>query len=64
MTEQEAQAMLEQLRTGSVKEYRVSKEDFLFFREELVSQKDFMHFSGRAEKGGSAVYTYLQTPRK
>ncbi|RBW71212.1 hypothetical protein [Bacillus taeanensis] len=64
MTEQEAHVILDELRNGSIEEYRVGKEDFLFFRTQLTAQKDFMHFSGRAEKGGSAVYTYSETPRK
>lgn len=55
--------IIKKLRAGELKEYRVKKEQFLPFREILVSQEDFKHYRGIAQQGGDIVYTYTATPR-
>jgi hypothetical protein len=54
---------LENLKSGILSEYYVSKEDFLAFRKVLVNRQDFKHFRGIAGRGGSVVYQYLENPR-
>ncbi|WP_442599295.1 hypothetical protein [Neobacillus sp. D3-1R] len=54
---------LDQLKNGVINEYYVSKEDFLVFRKVLVKREDFKHFRGIAQRGGAAVYHYLEVPR-
>ncbi|MED1204271.1 hypothetical protein [Heyndrickxia acidicola] len=63
MTPEEVLEILEQLRTGTIKEYYVENQFFLDFRKELVKQKDFKHFQGTAERGGNVRYQYLQEAR-
>jgi hypothetical protein len=60
---EEVLEILEQLRTGSIKEYLVENQVFLDFRKELVKQKDFKHFQGTAERGGHVRYQYLTEAR-
>ncbi|MDV2685543.1 hypothetical protein RYX56_14345 [Alkalihalophilus lindianensis] len=58
MTVEEAKAILDQLRNGEMKTYRVNKENFLAFRAVLVAQADMKDFRGNAQHGGEAIYTY------
>ncbi len=55
--------LIEKLRKGEIQEFLIKKEDFLTFREVLVSQEDFKHFKGIAQHGGNVIYQYLQIPR-
>jgi hypothetical protein len=55
--------ILEQLKAGTLSEYLVKKEDFMSFREVLVKRTDFKNFRGIAQRGGGAVYQYMETPR-
>ncbi|MFK3936508.1 hypothetical protein ACI2JA_03195 [Alkalihalobacillus sp. NPDC078783] len=52
------QEIINQLRNGSISEYRVEKQDFLEFREELIKQDDFKNFRGNAQHGGTTIFTY------
>ncbi|KHD84876.1 hypothetical protein NG54_12775 [Heyndrickxia ginsengihumi] len=63
MTEEEMKDLIEKLRKGEIQEFLNKKEDFLTFREVLVSQEDFKHFKGIAQHGGNVIYQYLQIPR-
>ncbi len=63
MNEQEAQAILDQLANREIKEYRVTKEHFMEFRQQLVKRSDFKHFRGDAGHNGEVVYTYLDEAR-
>jgi hypothetical protein len=63
MDDQEILAILDELRSGEVREYRVQKGEFLKFRQHLIAQDDFKHFRGIAQQGGDIIYTYLETPR-
>lgn len=63
MLQEEFIKALEQLKSGEIKEYKVSKEDFLTFRLELVKREDFKHYRGIAQRGGGAIYEYLTEPR-
>lgn len=60
---QQAQQLLEQLRSREVKQVHISKEDFLAFRLELLKCSDFKHYRGNAQRGGGVIYTYLDVPR-
>jgi hypothetical protein len=63
MDKQTANAILDQLKNGEIKEYTVNKEDFYPFREALVSRPDFKHFRGIAQRGGKVIYTYMEQAR-
>ncbi|MGN1402193.1 MAG: hypothetical protein ACI4XL_11910 [Bacillus sp. (in: firmicutes)] len=63
MNRETAIQLLEQLKAGELTEVRISKEDFLSFREQLVKREDFKHFRGDAQHGGETIYTYLKEPR-
>ncbi|WP_062050900.1 hypothetical protein [Bacillus sp. JCM 19034] len=54
----EAKVILVQLRSGEITEYRVSRNDFLLFREILLKQDDAIDFRGNAQHGGETIYTY------
>ena len=54
---------LNMLQSGEVNTLRISKDDFLSFREVLVKREDFKHFSGKATQGGEIIYTYLLEAR-
>jgi len=56
LTEQNAIDQIEQLRSGSIHELRVKKEDFLSFRAILTKQEDFKHFRGIAQHGGDIIF--------
>lgn len=63
MEEQEIAAILDELRNKGIDEYRVSKSDFLQFRNVLITQEDFKFFRGIAQQGGDIIYTYMEKPR-
>ncbi|MCE4048482.1 MULTISPECIES: hypothetical protein [Bacillaceae] len=63
MLQEEVIHVLEQLKSGELKEYKVSKADFLAFRLELVKREDFKHYRGIAQRGGDVIYQYLEEPR-
>ncbi|WP_100373038.1 hypothetical protein [Bacillus sp. FJAT-45037] len=58
MTKEEAIRILDQLRNNEIESYRLSKENFLDFREVLFAQEDMKNFRGNAQHGGEAIYTY------
>lgn len=61
MNEQEALALLNQLRNGELPEVHITKEHFLPFRAVLVEQEDREQFVGQAQKGGSVRYSYIKS---
>ncbi|WP_110111676.1 hypothetical protein [Bacillus sp. CGMCC 1.16541] len=63
MDQQQSTQLVNQLKDGEIKEFRVSKDDFLEFRKTLVQREDFKHFRGIAQRGGDVIYRYLETPR-
>ncbi len=63
MTEEMAVAILDKLKNGEIKEYLISKEEFLPFRQVLVKREDFKLFRGIAQRGGGVLYHYLNEPR-
>lgn len=63
MNKEDAAELIEKLKLGEISEFTVSKEDFLFFREQIVSRSDFKHFRGIAKHGGITTYTYLEEAR-
>ncbi|HWJ79446.1 MAG TPA: hypothetical protein VNR61_15365 [Niallia sp.] len=63
MDKEFVEQVLEQLKNKEIESFRVSKEDFLTFRAELVKRKDFKHFKGIAEIGGNVTYKYTDEPR-
>jgi hypothetical protein len=58
MNQEEVVEILEKLRNNEVNSYRVSKQNFLFFRMLLLKQEDAINFRGNAQHGGETVYTY------
>ncbi len=63
LDQQQSTQLVNQLKDGEIKEFRVSKDDFLEFRKTLVQREDFKHFRGIAQRGGDVIYRYLETPR-
>ncbi|CAH0202875.1 hypothetical protein SRABI96_01974 [Peribacillus sp. Bi96] len=63
MNAEEAKDVLDKLANREMDEFRISKEDFLGFREVLVKREDFKHFRGNAHHNGEIIYTYLQEAR-
>jgi hypothetical protein len=63
MDEKMLNEILDKLRDGELNEYHVFKDQFLSFRKTLVGRKDFKHFRGIAQQGGSVIYRYLKEPR-
>lgn len=55
--------LLEKLKSGTLTEYCVTKEDFLKFRIVLVKREDFKNFRGIAQRGGGVKYHYMEIPR-
>ena len=55
--------ILEQLKQGEISFYKVTKEEFLKFRDVLVKHENFKHYRGEAQQGGDIIYTYLDKPR-
>ncbi|MET3698185.1 hypothetical protein SAMN05877753_10841 [Bacillus oleivorans] len=63
MDQQQANILLEELKSGLRNELRVEKEDFMSFREVLVKREDFKHFRGVALRGGGVIYSFTPEPR-
>ena len=63
MNKEEINALLDQLKDGTIPELHVKKEDFLAIREVIVARKDFKHFQGVAERGGNVLYRYMENAR-
>ena len=63
MNEQEIQGILDQLAKQEIKEYKITKEHFMEFREQLVKRSDFKCFRGNAQHNGEVIYTYLEEGR-
>ena len=59
----EYEKILEQLKAGELSFYKVTKEEFLKFREALVNHEQFKNFRGEAQQGGDIIYTYLVEQR-
>lgn len=55
--------ILDQLKSGEIREYFVKQDDFLVFRKALVQREDFKHFRGIAQRGGDVLYQYLEEAR-
>ncbi|MBE7102931.1 abortive phage infection protein [Bacillus cereus] len=63
MDKQLANAILDQLKNGEIKEYVATNDVFYTFREVVVNREDFKHIIGNAQHGGQVIYTYSETPR-
>lgn len=63
MDAEQAKDILDKLAKGELKEYRITKNEFLDFREVLVKREDFKHFRGNAQHNGEVIYTYLEKAR-
>jgi hypothetical protein len=63
MQEELISEILDQLMTGELTEYYVTKDKFMEFRQVLVKRKDFKHFRGIGQRGGEVLYQYLKEPR-
>jgi hypothetical protein len=63
MEEEQIIHILDQLKNGEIREHYVKKENFLDFRKVLVKREDFKHFQGIAQRGGDALYRYLEQAR-
>ena len=63
MDAEQAKDILDKLAKGELNEYRITKNEFLDFREELVKREDFKHFRGNAQHNGEVIYTYLEKAR-
>ena len=63
MEEEQIIQVLDQLKSGEIREHYVNKEDFLDFRRILVKREDFKHFQGIAHRGGDVLYRYLDQAR-
>lgn len=46
MNAEEAKEVLDKLANREMEEFRITKEEFLAFREVLVNRDDFKHFRG------------------
>ncbi len=63
MNAEEAKDVLDKLANREMGEFRITKEEFLAFREVLVKREDFKHFRGNAQHNGVIIYTYLEEAR-
>jgi hypothetical protein len=63
MNETLATEILDKLKMGEWKEYRICKEEFMEFRKVLVAREDFKHFRGIAKHNGEVIYQYTQEER-
>ena len=63
MEEEQIIQVLDQLKSGEIREHYVNKEDFLGFRQILVKRDDFKHFQGVAQRGGDVLFRYLDQVR-
>ncbi|KEF39084.1 hypothetical protein M670_01471 [Schinkia azotoformans MEV2011] len=59
LNKEEIEEIIEKLRNGEIKQYEVTKEEFMEFREVLIKQKDKEQIRGEAKKGGVVVYTHV-----
>ncbi|EKN71202.1 hypothetical protein BAZO_00245 [Schinkia azotoformans LMG 9581] len=59
LNKEEIEEIIEKLRNGEIKQYEVTKEEFMEFREVLIKQKDKEQIRGEAKKGGGVVYTHV-----
>ena len=55
--------ILDQLAKREINEYKITKEHFMAFREQLVKRVRFQTFSWRCEHNGEVIYTYLDEAR-
>ncbi|MCM2674639.1 hypothetical protein [Alkalicoccobacillus plakortidis] len=58
MTNEQAQSILEELRTGAKSNIAIDKADFLVFRQSLMAAEDVLNFRGTARHHGITIYTY------
>lgn len=58
MTEQIAKEILNDLRNGTIDEYRISKHEFRILRDVLIKQNDVNDFRGIAHPGGDVTFIY------
>lgn len=63
MNKEEILSILDQLAAGELEAYKVSKDEFMAFREQLIKRPDFKHFRGTAEHNAEVIYTYTAEPR-
>lgn len=63
MNAEEAKDVLDKLANREMDEFRITKEEFLAFREVLIKREDFKHFRGNALHNGEIIYTYLEDAR-
>ncbi|KKB39170.1 hypothetical protein [Bacillus thermotolerans] len=63
MNVNEVEQLLEKLKNREIKECHVSKEHFMLFQQVITKRKDFKHFKGIAQRGGSVLYQYMEEPR-
>lgn len=54
---------LDDLKSGAIVSITIEKENFLSFREVLIQRKDFKHFRGIAQQGGTVSYSYDDNAR-
>ena len=58
MDEQLANAILDQLKNGEIKEYVATKDVFYTFRKVVVSREDFKHIIGNAQLRTGHLYIF------
>ncbi|WP_419883658.1 abortive phage infection protein [Peribacillus sp. B-H-3] len=63
MDKTQVQEILEKLASNEIDNYKVSKEQFMDFRNVLVKRDDFKHFRGTAQHNGEVIYEYTESPR-
>ncbi len=64
MNAEEAKEVIDKLANREMGRVRITKEEFLAFREVLVNRDDFKHFRGNAQHlNGVIIYTYLEEAR-
>lgn len=63
MDYQQAEKLIEELKSSEREEILIEKEDFLVFREVLVERDDFKHIRGIAQRGGACIYHYTKEAR-
>lgn len=59
----EYKKMLDALRNGEIQSIRLTKENYLEFRNELIQDPQFKHFRGEAKQGGDIIFTFLDKAR-
>lgn len=63
MEQETVNDILEKLANNELAQYRVTKEDFLSFQQQLIKRSDFKHFRGIAQHKGEVIYEYTSEPR-